>query len=311
LIVSNPYDRARDARALDAWVTITIAVSATVLSVMRFQGSALAFLITDWRGWPQNAWTLGTSTLLHADYLHLAFNVFWLVRLGALLEAIVPPVPFVGLVLALAFGPIAAQYAVSGPGIGLSGLVYGLWGTLWALDRWHPAGRGLVHPGVNEMFVAWFFLCIVLTHFDIFPVANTAHGMGAVLGALFGWAASKPRGARLLPSLALPGAVLASLALAFLARPYVNRSEGYAQELFEQGYELSRGAERAREDARRAEAQRLFAEARDRYRAALERDDIPEAWWNLAICLANLGEPGAPEARARARELDPEIGTSR
>jgi hypothetical protein len=34
--------------------------------------------------------------------------------------------------------------------------------------------------------VAWFFLCIFLTYTKILPVANVAHGAGAVIGWLFG-----------------------------------------------------------------------------------------------------------------------------
>jgi hypothetical protein len=38
------------------------------------------------------------------------------------------------------------------------------------------------------MFVGWFLLCILLTVTGVMPVANVAHGVGALLGMLLGFA---------------------------------------------------------------------------------------------------------------------------
>ena len=54
-------ERVRNAHPLDARVTITLLVTAAVLSSLRLRGAELDFLVTDWRGWPGNSWTLYRS----------------------------------------------------------------------------------------------------------------------------------------------------------------------------------------------------------------------------------------------------------
>ncbi|NQU19823.1 MAG: hypothetical protein HQ567_00960, partial [Candidatus Nealsonbacteria bacterium] len=39
-----------------------------------------------------------------------------------------------------------------------------------------------------NLFVIWFFVCIVLTQLELMRVANIAHGAGAIFGVLYGLA---------------------------------------------------------------------------------------------------------------------------
>jgi tetratricopeptide (TPR) repeat protein len=80
-----------------------------------------------------------------------------------------------------------------------------------------------------KLFVGWFFVCIAATVAGMLPVANVAHGAGAAVGLLVGWAAVGPR-----RSLAIAGTVLLTVACvagAWVARPYVNLSGEPALEL--------------------------------------------------------------------------------
>ena len=97
-----------------------------------------------------------------------------------------------GIVLLFAAGSSAADYAVSFGGIGLSGVIYGLFGLLWVLSRYNP-DRGAVDPNTDVVFTAWFFLCIVLTYTGSMNVANVAHGAGTAWAAPWSMAIARRR----------------------------------------------------------------------------------------------------------------------
>ncbi|MCP3920457.1 MAG: rhomboid family intramembrane serine protease [bacterium] len=289
------YDTAWNADPRDAWVTITLIVVSTALSVQRFQGVDYDHLITDWRTMPAASWTLFTSALLHGSWMHLIFNLYWTFKFGTLVEAMFGMGPFVLLLLLLGAGSSAAQWALSGPGIGLSGIGYGLFGLMWALDRWHPDCRGVLDRRVAEMFGAWFLLCIIATWYEIMPVANTAHGAGFLLGALAGWSLAAQEGRRLARAGGLAGLVaLIGIGLLPAVRGVVNRSDAYAYQLFNQGVEALQ-----LED---------FDQAAELYRGVLSRmPEMAEAWNNISIAYDGLGMTAeAAESYERSLELEAE-----
>ncbi|MGD0092779.1 MAG: rhomboid family intramembrane serine protease [Planctomycetota bacterium] len=174
------------------------------------------------RFWPREPWRLITSTLLHADIVHLAFNLYWLWVFGTLIEEVFGSLKTLGLVLLLAAGPAAAEYALLHGGVGLSGVGYGFFGLLWVLNRRDGRFFGAVDRDTRRLFVGWFFLCILLTVLDILPVANFAHGAGAVLGILLGHAISSRGPRRAVFATALIVLSVLMLAAAGPWRPYVN-----------------------------------------------------------------------------------------
>jgi GlpG protein len=183
-------------------------------------------------------WRLVTSTLPHGDPLHLAFNLLWLWVLGTLIEEVFGHVRTFLLILLLAAGSGAADYAFSHGGIGLSGVGYGLFGFLWVLSRRDDRFRGAVDAQTVQLFVGWFFLCIVLTAANVWHVANVAHGVGALMGVLVGMAVA---GGKLR---SLYGAVtmllLAGFGAAVYARPYVNLTVERAEERAQLGYDAAK-----------------------------------------------------------------------
>jgi membrane associated rhomboid family serine protease len=287
------YDTALHAEPMDAWATITVMVAAAVLSVLRFQGADLDPLIADARGLPENAWTLWTSTLLHGGWMHLLFNLYWIFKFGVLLEALFGLRLYALIVLGLGAGSSAVQLALSGPGIGLSGVGYGMFGLLWALDRWHPRCRGVLDKSVAELFAVWFLVCLALTWFDVMPIGNAAHGGGFVLGALLGWTLAARGRARLSRSAVLVGcSVLCVLLVLPPVRHVVNRSQDYSLELFERGYDAFESEEWER-------AERLYEDL------VAREPEWFEAWHNLGVAHDRLGR--REEARAafdRAEELE-------
>src|SRR5712691_287592 len=137
-------------------------------------------------------WRLGTCIFPHVSALHLIFNVYWLWVFGTLLEEVYGHFKTVALILLFAVGSGAWEFAITVGGIGLSGVGYGLFGLLWILSRRDDRFRDAIDAKTVQLFVIWFFLCIVTTVTNVMPVANIAHGTGAVLGILTGLAITLP-----------------------------------------------------------------------------------------------------------------------
>jgi len=120
-------------------------------------------------------------TVEHGSVTHLLFNLQWLYKLGPLLEQRLRPWGAMPLaLLTMAAGSNYAQYWMTGPNfLGLSGVVYGIAAFLVVASprTMRPLGR---------TFCQQFLMCIAMSHMELKNVANTAHGAGAVVGALLG-----------------------------------------------------------------------------------------------------------------------------
>jgi GlpG protein len=66
---------------------------------------------------------------------------------------------------------------------GMSGVVYGLFGYIWMKSRYQPGSGFYMPPNTVILMLGWFVLC---TTGWIGPVANAAHGVGLVVGAIAG-----------------------------------------------------------------------------------------------------------------------------
>ncbi|MEE2828006.1 MAG: rhomboid family intramembrane serine protease [Myxococcota bacterium] len=177
-------------------------------------------------------WRLLASVLPHGDFLHLAFNLYWTWIFGTLVEEVFGSWWTALLLVFLAAGSAAAEYAVFVGGIGLSGIGFGLCGLLWVLGKRDPRFLGAVDKVVVQLFVAWFFLCIVLTVTGALPVANVAHGSGAVIGVCMGLAISARDTGRRRAAILLNVAWLVGISLgATVALPWVNQADGGGRDL--------------------------------------------------------------------------------
>jgi len=173
--------------------------------------------------WDQ-PWRMITSIFPHVGIYHIAFNVYWTWVFGTLLEKEFGHWRVALIILILAAGSGVAELAVLVGGVGLSGVVYGLFGMLWVLTRRDPRFAGAIDQRTITMFVAWFFLCIVLTALKIMPVANVAHGMGAVLGAIMGWVVVSRQTRRQMAGAVLAAVMLVIFLGATVLRLWVNFS---------------------------------------------------------------------------------------
>ena len=307
MVRTDLLERVEAHHPLDARANTTIWVASCALSVMRLMGSDFSFLIPATSTWPSSAWTLFTTCLLHGDVLHLALNIFWMVRLGTATEALIGPLAMAVFVVFTGLGSGAVQWAMSGPYVGLSGVVYGFFGLLWALDRWHPGGRGLMDPRTANFFVLWFFLAILLDQAGALSIAHYAHGVGGLLGCVLGWSLSRPADQRGWRWFAFPLASMACVALPLATTPQPVIDAEWRR-LFVDGTLAIQKVEDARDHGTKVDVPALLEEAEDALRASLLIRENPDALWNLSITLTmggNFAEGAA--LKKRALELDPSL----
>jgi membrane associated rhomboid family serine protease len=183
----------------------------------------ISFLIVNERAFTVDPWRLVTTSLPHGGLLHLFFNLYWLIQFGRKLEGRYGPAAMAGIICLTSAASIGAEWAFFHGGVGLSGVVYGLFGMLWMLSRLDDRElSGSMPKETVRLMVGWFFVCIVLTWANIWNIANVAHGVGCGIGVLLGQAVGvDPR--RRIPWIA--GLVVTCLWIYMLAtwgRPYVN-----------------------------------------------------------------------------------------
>lgn len=213
--------------------TALLAVGVTLLWWSKFNISPLIGDAMIRRG---ELWRLVTTILPHGGILHLVFNVYWLWVFGTLVEEEYGHFKTALLILLFAIGSSAWEFAILVGGIGLSGVGYGLFGLLWMLSKYDNRFHDAVDTRTVQLFVGWFFFCIIGTLTKIFPVANIAHGVGAVLGILVGLAVTqKENRAPLVAGTA--AIVLFGLWAATMGRPRVNLSKNGGYEEGVWGYE--------------------------------------------------------------------------
>jgi membrane associated rhomboid family serine protease len=181
-------------------------------------------------------WRLVTCIFPHAGILHLAFNIYWLWVFGTLIEDTFGHFKTAALMVLFAVGSGAWEFALAFGGVGLSGVGYGLFGLIWMLSRHDERFRDAIDAGTVQLFIGWFFICIVTTLTNIMPVANIAHGTGAVLGILAGLAICLPdyRG---LSTAGLGVVLFLGLWGATLGRPKINLSGTGGYEEAKWGYD--------------------------------------------------------------------------
>lgn len=129
-------------------------------------------------------WRLVTPIFMHGSFLHIFFNMLWLLQLGSLIERFEGAKLFAFLVIALAIACNTSQYLMSGPAfMGMSGVVYGLLGYIWMMSRYQAASAYAINPQTVAFMLVWLVLCLI----GLIPgVANTQHVVGILLGLAVG-----------------------------------------------------------------------------------------------------------------------------
>jgi len=143
-------------------------------------------------------WRLVTPTFLHAEFLHILFNLLWLWMLGKMLEKNLKFGLYLLFVLIAAVITNTLQYLMTGPFfMGFSGVVSAMAGYIWIRKKrapWeiYPIDFGtliflwiFIFGMLLLQIVAFFLEILHIVSFQL-NIANTAHVSGVVLGMLLG-----------------------------------------------------------------------------------------------------------------------------
>jgi membrane associated rhomboid family serine protease len=160
-----------------------------LLSELSFRSALSLFM--------QEPWTLITSMFVHADLLHLIFNMLFLIAIGFPLESRIGRGRFAVIYI---IGGIAGTLVFSLTEIftfgvrlvGASGAISALMGAMLML---YPHERIMFFMGplltdrftVRTAVLVWFALQLLLLAFDDSPVAYAAHLGGFTAGAAMAW----------------------------------------------------------------------------------------------------------------------------
>jgi GlpG protein len=134
-------------------------------------------------------WRLFTPALMHANPIHILFNMMWLRYLGTLIEVRRGTLRLAILFLVSAAVSNYGQYlwmervGEVGPFLGMSGVVYALFGYVWMKGIYQPEQRMGVSPANVNIMVVWLFACMTGV---LGPIANAAHFVGLAVGIAFG-----------------------------------------------------------------------------------------------------------------------------
>jgi membrane associated rhomboid family serine protease len=273
-------------------VIIGIAVLATGVTIAWGTGTNISSLFESAEIRRGQFWRFATSVLPHLDILHLAFNLYWLLLLGTAVERIYGHFRTLLLILLLATGSGAFDFAFARGGVGLSGVGYGLFGLLYVLSQHDERFKESLDKRTINLFVGWFFVCIFTTAVHLFNVANVAHAAGAALGLLLGYAIVLPA-RRVLIGASIGLLILLGVGGATLARPFINLSS-------QGGYEEARWGYDALIANRNQDAIRWYRDA------VKYQPKVPSFWFNLGIAYQRSNDQAAASAAyQRAYDLDP------
>lgn len=152
-------------------------------------GTVAALETCGWRSasqiWDGAWWSLVTSAFLHVELWHLGFNLYWLWKLGSLLEVHIGSAKFLAFVLSSAFVSSSMELALSGDsGIGFSGVVYAIFGLMWLSRDAYPAFKNILDARTSQLFMLWLVGCIFMTYAGEIAIGNAAHVSGLLFGGL-------------------------------------------------------------------------------------------------------------------------------
>ena len=202
---SQPEDGSRS-RFGEGWPTpwLTYGIVAVCLSIFGYlnlaTGTPSFERVTEFLAprsvtiWPGAYWGLITPAFVHLAFWHLFFNLWVAKDLGQVMEPVMGRLRFLALVLGSAAASHGTELAISGQtGIGFSGVIYALFGYAMAMRRVEPMFEIITNRRTIQWLLGWAVLCMALTAFKIWNVANAAHFGGLVFGYCVGAARIAPR----------------------------------------------------------------------------------------------------------------------
>jgi GlpG protein len=112
--------------------------------------------------------------------------MYWLHQLGHVVEDKVGGKLYLLSILWISVLSNVGFYLWIGPHfVGMSGVIYGLVGFLWAYQKFSPREFQEFDASTLQFFLLWYMACWLLSAAKILHVANSIHGVGLLAGILF------------------------------------------------------------------------------------------------------------------------------
>ena len=228
--------------------------------------------------WNGLIWGLVTPIFIHGSILHLLFDMLWLIQLGRILERTLPQAIYLLFIVAAGAVGSAAEILISGqPGIGMSGVVYAMFGLMWAGRGAFSSWRAIATQDNLRFLIGWGLLCVAATYLPFLRsfglnVANGAHGGGFLFGLCVGFLFYSPR--RRYVWAAPLALLLTACVLACTWQPWSGNWT-----FWKGNREFNR---------------KHYAQAIQWYQASLRRGEDPHAnWYNISLAWNNIAADDA------------------
>ena len=135
-------------------------------------------------------WRLITPIFLHGSILHIAMNLYMLFWLGSQVENALGSWKYLGLIVFCALLSNCAQAFLENPNfVGISGVVFGLFGAAWMLSMYKPESGVFISSGMVMFAILWIVLGFAGILDQLFggntSLANWAHLGGLIAGMIF------------------------------------------------------------------------------------------------------------------------------
>jgi GlpG protein len=145
-----------------------------------------AYLVTGFEHLWQQPWRLISPILLHFGWLHMVFNLLWWLDLGRRIEHQSRLLLVALLLVTSVAGNVAQAWQEASLFGGLSGVIYGLLGYIWVMDRYNTP-RYHLPQNILVFMLLWLLLGVsgLFAALGFGAMANLAH-LGGLLGGV-GW----------------------------------------------------------------------------------------------------------------------------
>ncbi|MCE5229435.1 rhomboid family intramembrane serine protease, partial [bacterium] len=138
--------------------------------------------------WDGRYWTLLTSAFVHEHLVHMIFNLVCLGALAGLLEQSFGHQATFAVVFFGAIVSLGVEFALSGAtGTGMSGVVFAMFGWLWATHKQVPELRRFLSPERAPLLSCVMMVAIFTGWLGLWPTGNAAHCAGLMFGMAVGY----------------------------------------------------------------------------------------------------------------------------
>jgi membrane associated rhomboid family serine protease len=185
-----------------AWFTKVLTISVILVALVQFYASIASIvnrnsspveaagLVKD-AVWQGEVWRLLTGPLLHANFMHLYFNVLVLLVLGTVVEALAGWPLFAAILLfSMLGGSLFSLVLLPATSVGISGGLMGLIGFLTMLGYFH---RDHLPPGFLRSMLTSIALIAAIGLVGFSYIDNAAHLGGLVVGIVLGFILARKR----------------------------------------------------------------------------------------------------------------------